>query len=293
MSEFDPVKDKIKIGAVSNLRVVTALDFGLYLDAGEEFGEVLLPRRYVPKGCDVDDWVEVFLYLDSEDRLIATTETPLAMVNELACLRVVDTTPGGAFLDWGLPKDLLVPFREQRERMVRDRYYIVYIYFDTASERLVASSKVHKYIKMAAARFKPGDEVNLIIGNTFDLGFNVIIEKRFVGVIYKNEVFQALEPGQKIKGYIKAVRPDGKIDAELQRSGTYDPRELWEQILSALEDAGGFLPLNDATPPELIHEHFKVSKRAYKKAIGNLYKRRLITIEEDGIRKVSGAPSSE
>ena len=277
-------EQKIKIGAVSRLRVVTALDFGLYLDGGEELGEILLPRRYVPEGCDVNDTVEVFLYLDSEDRLIATTETPYAMVGELACLRVVDTTPTGAFLDWGLSKDLLVPFREQRERMVRDKYYIVYIYFDTASERLVASSKVHKFINIKASKYAPGDEVDLIIGNEFDLGYNVIIDKRFVGVVFRNEVFQKLEPGQKIKGYIKAVRPDGKIDVELQRSGNYDPRELWEQILSELDNNDGFLPFNDATPPEEIYKRFKVSKRAYKKAIGGLYKRRLITIEDAGIR---------
>jgi predicted RNA-binding protein (virulence factor B family) len=275
---------KVKIGKVSKLRVVTSLDFGLYLDGGEELGEILLPRRYVPEGCDVDDVVEVFLYLDSEDRLIATTETPFAMVGELACLRVVDTTPTGAFLDWGLSKDLLVPFREQRERMVRDKYYIVYIYFDTASERLVASSKVHKYINIKASKYSPGDEVELIVGNQFDLGYNVIIDKRFVGVLFRNEVFQTLEPGQRIKGYIKAQRPDGKIDVELQRSGNYDPRELWEQIISELEKNDGFLPFNDATPPEEIYERFKVSKRAYKKAIGGLYKRRLISIEDGGIR---------
>lgn len=280
-----PQDNAPRIGALCKLRVVTNLDFGLYLDGGEELGEILIPRRYVPEGCDVGDVIEVFLYMDSEDRPIATTETPYAMAGELACLRVVDTTPSGAFLDWGLPKDLLVPFREQRERMVRDRFYVVYVYFDTVSERMVASSKVHKYINIKASRYAPGDEVDLIIGNEFDIGWNVIIDKRFVGVIYRNEVFRTLLPGQSVKGFIKEQRPDGKIDVELQRSGNYDPRELWEQILTELDKEGGFLPFNDATPPETIYERFKVSKRAYKKAIGGLYKRRLITIEDGGIRK--------
>lgn len=284
------MKADIHIGKMCDLRVVTDLDFGLYLDGGEELGEILLPRRYVPEGTEVDDVISVFLYLDSEDRLIATTETPYAMVGELACLRVVDTNSTGAFLDWGLPKDLLVPFREQRTRMFRNNFYIVYIYFDTASERLVASSRIHKYIRMKAAKYKAGDEVDLIIGNEFDLGYNAIIEKRFVGLLYRNEVFQQLEPGHKIKGFIKTMRPDGKIDLELQRSGTHDPRELWEQILSALEEEGGFLPLTDSSEPEFIYDRFKVSKRAYKKAIGGLYKRRLILIEDTGIRLAPKAP---
>jgi len=273
----------LKIGQMNRLQVVTELDFGLYLD-GKKHGEILIPRKYVPEGTKVDDFLDVFVYVDSEDRLIATTETPYAMAGELAYLKVIQTNQIGAFLDWGLLKDLLVPFREQKEGMYRENYYMVYIYLDTASERLVASSKLHKHINHQGAQYAVGDEVDLIICDPFEIGYNVIIDKRYVGVIFKNEVFQEIEPGQKMKGFIKNLRPDGKIDAELQKSGEHGDTALSDRILAQIKSEGGFLPLTDKSPPENIYKLFKVSKRAYKKAVGGLYKRRMITIEEDGLR---------
>ncbi|MEY3001008.1 MAG: hypothetical protein RL648_1222 [Verrucomicrobiota bacterium] len=271
------------VGRMNRLRVVKKLSFGVYLD-GKDQDEILLPIRYVPDSCEVDDFLDVFIYLDSEDRLVATTETPLAMAGELAYLRVVAVNKVGAFLDWGLPKDLLVPFGEQREGLTKDRSYIVYVYFDKTSQRLVASTKLHKYINPKSIRYKPGNKVDLIVGSAFELGWQVIIDKRFVGVIYRNEVFQPVREGDALVGYIKQVRPDGKIDVELQKSGLYGRDALAEEILVQLKAAGGFLAVTDRSPPEEIQDRFKASKKAYKRAVGGLYKRRLITLEDGGIR---------
>ncbi|MFO7725882.1 MAG: S1-like domain-containing RNA-binding protein [Oceanipulchritudo sp.] len=270
---------------MNRLKVLRKVSIGAFLDA-HNLGEILLPRRYLPEDCEVDSLLDVFIYLDSEDRLVATTETPHAMAGELAYLRVVSVSRVGAFVDWGLPKDLLVPFREQREGLAPDRNYIVYIYLDTASERLVGSTKLHKHVNQKGHRYAAGDEVDLIICDPFDLGYTVIIDRRYTGVIFRNEVFQDLQPGQAVRGYIKNLRPDGKIDVELQRTGTAGGgREaLAGMILKALQAEGGFLPLTDASPPGEIQARFKVSKRAYKRAIGGLYKSRLITMEKTGIR---------
>lgn len=274
---------RVKVGEMNRLRVVMKVDFGVYLD-GKSYGDILMPRKFVPEGCEVDDKVDVFVYLDSEDRLVATTETPYAMVGELACLKVVSTTPVGAFLDWGLPKDLLVPFREQKETLVEGRYYIVHVYFDTRSDRLVATTKVSKFLGAEGHPLREGDAVDLIIGNRFKLGYNVIIDKKVLGVIYLTEIFQPLEEGQSIKGYIKLIRPDGKIDVQLQKPGDGDRKDLSERILERLKSEGGFLSVTDKSPPETIQDLFQCSKKAYKRAVGNLYKQRLLTIGEDGIR---------
>lgn len=272
-----------QVGRMNRLRVVKILGFGAYLD-GKDQDEILLPKRYVPETCEVDDFLDVFIYLDSEDRLVATTETPLAMAGELAYLRVAAVTKVGAFLDWGLPKDLLVPFGEQREGLAKGRAYIVYVYFDKTSQRLVASTKLHKYINPKSIRYKPGNKVDLVVGNRFELGYQVIIEKRFVGVIYHNEIFQPVREGQALTGYIKEIRPDGKIDVELQKSGTYGREALAEKILAQLKENNGFLPVTDQSPPEEIYERFNASKKAYKRAVGGLYKQRLVALEADGIR---------
>jgi predicted RNA-binding protein (virulence factor B family) len=274
----------LKVGKMNRLQVVTDLNFGLYLGVKDQ-GEILMPRKYVPEGVEVDEFVDVFVYLDSEDRLIATTETPYAMAGELAYLEAVAVSSVGAFMDWGLLKDLLVPFREQKERISEGSSYIVYVYFDTVSQRLVGSTKVYKYIDPKATNYRPGDEVDLIICNDVGIGYNVIVDKKYVGIIYKNEVFQEIEEGQAIRGFIKLVRPDGKIDAELQKSGEGGSRDVLEEIiLKQLRESEGFLPVNDRTPPEEIYDTYKVSKRAFKRALGGLYKKRAITIEDDGIR---------
>lgn len=276
-----------RIGCFNRLRVVSKVRMGVYLD-GKDLDEILLPNRYVPGGLEVGDFIEVFIYLDSEDRLIATTETPLGTVGELAYLEIVSVNTFGAFADWGLPKDLLIPFREQRDGLQPGRKAIVYIYFDKASERLVGSTKVHKYINPKSVRFKVGTKVDLVIGNAFELGYAVIINRQFVGAIYHNEIFQPIEEGQEVKGYIKQIRPDGKIDVELQKSGLSAREQLADDILTQLKEAGGFLPLTDKSPPEEIYRRFKASKRAYKQAVGGLYKKRLLTIGEDGLRLGTG-----
>ena len=276
-------ENKLKVGRMNRLKVVADLDFGVYLDAGLQ-GEILMPRKYVPAGCKEGDFVDGFVYLDSEDRLIATTETPYAMEGELAFLEVVASTKIGAFLDWGLMKDLLVPFREQRDPMNLGESYIVYIYYDTTSERLVASSKTAKFIDTKSDRYKIGEEVDLIVCNPFDLGYRVIIDKRYLGVIYSSEIFQEISPGQMIKGYIKNLRPEGKIDVELQRSGESARDVLEDKLLQDLREAGGFLALTDRTDPDVIYQTYRVSKRAFKRAVGGLYKKRLVTLEDDGIR---------
>lgn len=273
----------VKIGRMNRLLVVTELDFGIYLD-GKKFGEILMPRKYVPEGVHVDDFIDVFLYMDSDDRPIATTEKPYAMEGELAYLKAVSITSIGAFLDWGLLKDLMVPFREQRERMTDGKYYLVYVYFDTTSERMVASTKIGKYIDPNAIQYNVGDPVDLVICDEFERGYQVIVDKKYVGAIYHNEIFQDIYPGKAMKGFIKLVRPDGKIDIELQKPGDNPRDDLEEILLNDLREAGGFLELSDKTPPEVIYDSYKVSKRAFKRALGGLYKKRSIVIEDNGIR---------
>lgn len=285
VEEISVPTEVIRVGRMNRLKVVTDLDFGLYLD-GKEHGEILMPRKYVPEGTTVDDFVDVFIYLDSEDRFVATTETPFAFEGELAFLKVVSTTKVGAFLDWGLMKDLLVPFREQRERMVEDEYYIVYIYFDTTSKRLVASSKVYKFISKNSDKYRLGDEVDLVICSQFELGYHVIIDRQYLGAIFTNEIFQPVQPGQQMKGYIKTLRADGKVDVELQKTTDQARDILSEKILDDLRAAGGFLALTDRTDPDEIYATYRVSKRAFKRALGGLYKKRRIMIEDNGVRLI-------
>ena len=273
----------LEIGRLNNLRVVKEVDFGVYLDGGE-FGEILLPKKYVPKNCRPGSIIEVFIYLDSEDRIIATTQKPYAMVGEFAELKVVSVSAAGAFLDWGLQKDLLVPFREQKQKMIKGKSYVVYVYFDEKSERIAASAKLHKYLDSAPVDFRPGEEVDLLIYDETEMGYNAIINKTHMGLIHKNDVFQTLETGQKIKGYIKNIREDGKIDLLLQKPGYGKVDDLSRKILELIKQHDGFVPVTDKSPPEIIYKTFGVSKKTYKKAIGALFKKRLITIEDDGIK---------
>lgn len=275
----------VQIGKINKLKVLKHVDFGVYLDGGDD-GEILLPLRYMPDQCEVGDEVEVFICYDSDDRLVATTETPKAMVNDFALLKVVATSSVGAFLDWGLPKDLFLPFAEQTRALRVGQEVLVYVYIDK-SDRLAASMRLERNIEKTAAEYQDGQKVNLIIAGRTDLGFKAIIEKRHWGVLYANEVFQPLRQGQKIEGYIKKMRPDGKIDLSLQRSGHKATREdVGPKILESLKEKNGFLPINDKTPPEEIYRLFGVSKKQFKVALGGLYKKRLISVHEDGIRLV-------
>jgi len=271
-----------EIGKLNTLKVVKKLDFGVYLD-GAELGEILMPVRYVPENCRIDDLVEVFVYLDSEDRLIATTQIPNAMVGQFACMEVVMVNEVGAFLDWGLQKDLLVPFREQKVKMEESKSYVVYVYFDTESNRIATSAKLDQFFDLEPVEYEEGQEVNLLIFNQTDLGYKAIVNNINEGMLYANEVFQPLHKGQNLKGFIKKVRDDGKLDLCLQRPGFEKVDELAERILVYLNKNEGFLNITDKTPPEVISQMFNASKKTFKKAVGALYRKKIIRLETDGI----------
>ena len=272
----------IKIGQTYELNVIKILDFGAYVDAGD-LGEVLLPIRYTPHNLSAGDSIKAFIYLDSEDRPVATTQIPKASVGEFAYLKVLDITRVGAFLDWGLDKDLLVPFAEQHVPMKEGHSYLVYLYIDKLDGRIAASSKIDKFIDEHKAHdFKPQQVVDLIIANSTELGYKAIINHSYWGVLYKNDVFQRLSFGQYKKGFIKNIREDGKIDLSLQ--GGQETRDKnADIILSYLKNKNSFAPVHDKSEPQLISELFAMSKGAFKKAIGSLYKQRIISIESDGI----------
>ncbi len=277
------------IGKFNTLRIIKTAPQGLYLDGGEN-GEILLPRRYVPLGAGPGGRIEVFLYFDSEDRLIATTERPLAQVGEFAYLRVVEVNPVGAFLDWGLPKHLLVPYREQGHPPLRQgRSYGVFIYLDAASRRIVASARLAKFFDAEAPPYHVGQEVGLLIHESTELGWKAIIENSRPGVLYRNEVFREIEPGMRLRGYIHKIREDGKIDLRLDPPGYGKVAGLAEAIIVKLKESGGFLGVTDRTSPEEIGALFGASKKAFKMAVGALYKRHQIELEPDGIRlKIGG-----
>ncbi len=265
------------------MTVQREVDFGVYLDGGE-LGEILLPARYVPENCKVGDVVNVFLYLDSEERLIATTQKTLIEVNHFACLEVKWINEHGAFLDWGLMKDLFCPFKEQKIKMQLGNRYVVYAYIDAVTYRIVASAKVEKFLSNEEPTYEPGDEVEILVYQRTDLGYKAIVDEKFGGMIFSNNIFQPIRVGDRMKAYIKQVRPDGKIDITLQPSGRGHVMGFAEELLNRLLEAdGGFLPYHDKTDPDAIYAAFGVSKKVFKKAVGDLYKRNLITLEGDGI----------
>ncbi|MCJ8318029.1 MAG: S1-like domain-containing RNA-binding protein [Colwellia sp.] len=273
------------IGKFNTLEVIAITDTGAYLNAGE-LGEVLLPNRQVPENCKVNDKLTIFLYVDSAERVIATTTTPLGQVGEFVSLKVIQTNKMGAFLDWGLPKDLLVPFNQQHTAMEEGKYYLVRIFLDLTTERLVASSKLDKFIDIWPAEYNKGDKVELIIGNKTDLGFKAIINNQHWGLLYDNEIFQPLRIGKKITGYIKQIRGDERIDLSLTRTGERKVMDFSEKLLAQITDNDGFLPLHDKSAPEMIQRILGVSKKTFKSTAGNLMKKGLITIGKDGLRLV-------
>lgn len=278
----------IQIGRFNKLKVVKHVDFGVFLD-GEDDGEILLPLRYMPEQCDVGDEVNVFVMFDSEDRLMATTEVPKAMVGDFALLKVVAVEKVGAFLDWGLAKDLFLPYAEQIHAPRVGQDILVYLYTDK-SDRISASMRLDRYTQKAPPELKNGYEVDLLITGKTDLGFKAIVNNCCQGLLFTNEVFQPLHYGQKTKGFIKTVRPDGKLDIVLQKTekvGHKAADDVGPLILEQLIKNSGFLAINDKTPPETIYKLFGVSKKKYKIALGGLYKKRLITVDEDGIRLVA------
>lgn len=277
---------RTELGKYNTLEVVKEVDFGIYLDGGLD-GEILLPAKYVPEGTEIGDKLEVFLYLDQEERLIATTETPKAQVGEYACLECAWVNEYGAFLDWGLMKDLFVPFREQRAKMFQGGKYLVYVYVDEESYRIVASAKINKFLKDEdELDYNEGDEVKVLIGERTDLGWKVIIDNKAQGLVYADEVFGEIHTGDKTKGYIQYIRPDGKIDVRLQRDGQAGVRDFADELKDYLKSHDGFCPLHDKSEPDDIYDTFGVSKKVFKKAVGALYKKRIIKVGSDGISLV-------
>ncbi len=273
----------IYLGEYNSLKIVRQTDNGVYLTDEEHSGEVLLPNKFVPETWDVGDVIQVFIFKDSEDRITATTDKPLIKLNEFACLQVRDVNDFGAFLNWGLDKDLLVPFKEQPGKMIPGNWYIVHLYLDEQTNRLAASARYQKFLQKQFIRLQAGEAVDLLIDDQTELGVNVIINNRCRGLIYQNEIFEKLRRGDRRKGYIKLVRPDGKIDVTLQKTGYAKIEPSGEKILAQLKANHGYLLLTDKSDPDDIAKALKMSKKTFKKAIGTLYKQHLIRLEEDGI----------
>lgn len=276
----------ITLGKFNLLEIVKKVDFGIYLDGGED-GEILLPKRYVPDSCEPGDQLNVFIYLDNEERLVATTLTPFVQVEEFACLEVAWVNKFGAFLNWGLMKDLFVPFSEQKMKMQVGKKYIVYVYVDDESFRIVASAKVDRYLSKEKAPYASGEEVNILVWQKTDLGFKAIIENKYAGLLYENEIFQPLHTGDILKAYIKEVREDGKIDLMLQKPGFEKIDDFSRTLLHYIEKHDGYIPFTDKSPADVVYNTFGVSKKTFKKGIGDLYKRHLIRLQEDGILLVN------
>lgn len=276
----------LKVGQLNKLEVLRGTSVGFYL-GDDENNDVLLPHKHIPENLNVGDEVEVFLYRDSEDRIIATTLEPLIKLNEFACLQVSAATRIGAFLDWGLEKDLFVPFREQNQKLREGDYTVVYLYLDTETDRLVGSCRLNRHFEFENIELKEGEEVNLLILDKTDLGYNVAVNHKYRGLIYENEIFQRVAWGDTTKGFVKVVREDGKIDITLQKQGFENINEPNAQkILETLKANCGSLDLSDKSDSADIQGRLEMSKKAFKRAIGSLYKQKLIVIEPEGISLV-------
>ena len=274
----------INVGKYNELEVIKQLDFGIYLRDGDL--EILMPTKWVPKDTKVGDFLNVFIFRDSDDRLIATTVEPYATADTFAFLEAKQVNPIGAFLDWGMDKDLLVPFREQQYRMEPGKSYVVFVYVDEETNRLVASAKLNQYIENEKIDLQDGDIVDLLIYSETDLGFNAIINNLYSGLIYKNEIYEAIRVGDKIKGFVKHVREDNKIDLSLQKSGYELVDDVKWRILNLMKQNNGLLSLTDNSSPEEIKAKLQISKKAFKKAVGALYKERLVKLTSTGVELI-------
>jgi len=275
------------IGERADLTILRNSAPGLFLDSESDLGEILLPGKEIPDDCQIGDTLNVFLYRDSKDRPVATLDSPKVMPGEFAYLECLDVTGIGSFLDWGLPKDLFLPFREQQNRLEAGRSYVVYVYVDSDTDRIVASRRLNRYFSKESPRYLIGEEVDLLIYSKTDLGYKAIINGRHSGVLFTNEVFRQIRAGEKTKGYIKQIRADGKIDLSLDPQNRKRIDNLEDRIEAELDRRDGYWELCDKSSPEAISKALGVSKKAFKQATGALFRKRKITIGPDGIRRVS------
>ncbi|MCK0550993.1 CvfB family protein [Pseudomonas syringae] len=275
------------IGRYNSLQIVKHTNFGLYLDGAQD-GEILLPNRYIPKDVPTEDedWLNVFVYLDSEDKLLATTEKPKVQVGEFASLKVVEVNSIGVFLDWGLPKDLLLPYSEEKRTLQAGDYCVVHVYLDKHTRRITATARLDRYLDKTPANYSVGQEVDLLVAEATDMGFKAIINNKHWGLIHKNEVFKFMRAGKQEKGYIKEIRSDGNISLSLQPVGAEAASSLNSKILAKLRENDGTLPVSDKSDPQVISGLFGVSKGNFKKTIGALYKQGQIVIHADRIELV-------
>lgn len=279
----------LRIGRMNRLTALRETSVGFFLGdpyANNPNDDVLLPNKYVPESLAVGEEIDVFIYTDSEDRPIATTLTPHIMRDEFAPLPVVSVTRIGAFLNWGLEKDLFVPHKEQSKPMEVGQWYVVYLYLDRRTNRLVASSKISRFLDTDVSNLREGDAVDLLVYERTDLGYNVIINDRYQGLLYRNETFRPVQIGDRMPGYIKHIRDDSRVDVRLQQEGYQNVEPNAQRILDALKASNGFLPLTDSSDPQLIYRTLEMSKKTFKKAIGALYRERKILLREDGIALV-------
>jgi len=272
----------IELGNYNTLKILRETAVGLFL-GDEDVDDLLLPTKYVPDNFRIGDDINVFCYLDHEERPIATTLQPLITRNSFGCLRVAEVNEFGAFLDWGLEKHLLVPFREQQTKMIEGESYVVFCYLDEKTFRLVASSRLDKFTQNEEISLNPKEEVDLLVSRQSELGWNVIINNKYKGLVFKSEVFQPIKVGDTLKGYVKKIREDNKVDISLKPIGHMGLEPAANQIFQELQEAGGHIPVHDKSSPEEIREMFQMSKKVFKKAIGTLYRERKIEIKSDGI----------
>ncbi|OGS73579.1 MAG: GntR family transcriptional regulator [Flavobacteria bacterium RIFCSPLOWO2_12_FULL_31_7] len=274
----------LQIGVYHTLKIDRETKVGLFLTNGKD--DVLLPNKYVPSEFEIGEDLTVFVYLDHEERPVATTLKPFITLNSFAVLKVNYINKFGAFLNWGMEKDLFVPFKEQARPMEKDKRYVVTMYLDKQTGRLAASSKINQFLDKEPLDVEVGQEVDVMVSHITEIGINVIINGKFRGLAYQNQVFETVSPGYKTKGYIKTIRPDGKIDVSFQKQGFEAIDDSAQQVLEALKQNDGFLRLNDNSHPEEIKSVLKMSKKTFKKAIGSLYKQKLIDINNEGIQLV-------
>ena len=270
----------MNIGQFQTLQVDRITPPGAFLTDGEE--DVLLPTKYIPRGTKKGHQLKVFVYRDSEDRIICTTQTPYAQVNEFAYLKVKDANPVGAFLDWGIEKDLLVPFKEQKHKLRRGQWTLVYLYLDEKTDRIAATAKISRYLRTEMV-LEEGEEVGLLIADTTDLGVNVIVENAYRGLIYESDLFHDLLEGDRIKGFVKKIRPDGKLDISLRRTGLDSLEAGAQLILDELKRNNGVLPLHDKSNPQEIQSLLQMSKKNFKRSLGILYKQKLVELKKNSV----------